>query len=84
MAYCIVFSKIQTNCMYKGHGNEGNVLATSGVNFTNVLQAAFALVDPKSAKKTVKLSSFFCAFGIKAARRTLMKLNPDNHLTSSD
>ena len=31
---------------------------TSGVNFTNVLQAAFTGADPKSAKKTVKLSSF--------------------------
>ena len=50
-----------------------------GVNFTNVLQAAFALVDPKSAKKTVKLSSFFALLGsasIKAARRMLVKLNP--------
>ena len=35
-----------------------------GVNFTNILQAAFTLADPKSAEKTVKLSSFFCAFGI--------------------
>ena len=50
-----------------------------GVNFTNILRAAFALVDPKSAKKTVKLSSFFALLGstsVKAARRTLVKLNP--------
>ena len=55
----------------------------SGVNFTNVLRAAFALVDPKSAKKTVKLSSFFALLGstsVKAARRTLVKLNPDELL----
>ena len=39
-----------------------------GVNFTNILQAAFTRADPKSAKKTVKLSSFFCAFGICARK----------------
>ena len=53
---------------------------SSGVNFTNVLRAAFALVDPKSAKKAVKLSSFFALLGssrVKAARRTLVKLTPD-------
>ena len=47
------------------------------VNFINVLQAAFTLADPKSAKKTVKSSSFFALSGsvsVKAARRTLMKL----------
>jgi len=32
---------------------------TSGVNLTNILQAAFIHEDPKSAKKEVKLSSFF-------------------------
>ena len=32
----------------------------SGVNFTNILRAAFTHADPKSAKKTVKLSSFLC------------------------
>ena len=52
----------------------------SGVNFTNVLQAAFALVDPKSAKKLLNLTVFFALLGferVKAARRTLVKLNPD-------
>ena len=36
------------------------------------------LVDPKRAKKTVKLSSFFALLGsgsVKAAHRTLVKLN---------
>ncbi len=53
----------------------------SGVNFTNILGAAFTLVDPKSVKK-IKLSHQ-CLFkllgstGIKAVRRTLMKLSPD-------
>ena len=52
----------------------------SGVNFTNILGAAFTRVDPKGAKKTVKLSSFIALLGsarIKAARRTLVKLTPD-------
>ena len=38
------------------------------------------LVDPKSAKKTVKLSSFIALLGsgrVKAARRMLVKLTPD-------
>ena len=34
------------------------------VNFTNVLRAAFALVDPKKAKKDSQVKQFFCAFGI--------------------
>ena len=49
-----------------------------GVNFINVLRAAFTLADPKSAKKTVKSISFFALLGsasVKAACRTLVKLN---------
>ena len=48
-----------------------------GVNFTNILQAAFMPADLKSAKKTVKLSSFIALLGsacVKAARRMLVKL----------
>jgi len=37
---------------------------TPGVNFTNVLGAAFALVGPKSAKWHCWLDCLFCAFGI--------------------
>jgi hypothetical protein len=50
------------------------------VNFTNVPQAAFTRADPKSAKKTVKLSSFIALLGsarVKATCRTLVKLTPD-------
>ena len=50
-----------------------------GVNFANILRAAFALVGPKSAKKTVKLSSFIAVLGSarkKAAHRMLVKLTP--------
>ncbi len=52
----------------------------SGLNFINVLRSAFALVDPKIVKKTVKLSIFFTLLGstsVKAARKTLVKLTPD-------
>jgi len=35
-----------------------------GVNFINVSSTAFALVDPKSVKNTVKSSVSFYAFGI--------------------
>ena len=48
-------------------------------NFINVLRAAFTLAHPKSAKKTVKSSSFFALLrptSVKAAHRTLMKLTP--------
>ncbi len=51
-----------------------------GVNFINVLWAAFTHKDPQSAKKTVKLSVFFVLWGsshTKAARKTLMKLTPE-------
>ncbi len=54
-------------------------LATTGVNFINVLWAAFTHTNPKSAKKIVKLSIFFALLGSarsKAVCRTLMKWNP--------
>ena len=44
-------------------------------SISNILRA-----DPKSTKKTVKLSSFFALLGslrVKAARRMLVKLTPD-------
>jgi len=50
-----------------------------GVNFINVLGAAFAYKDPESAKNSVKLSVFFGLSGsarAKAVPRTLMKLTP--------
>jgi len=54
-------------------------LLESGVNFTNILWAAFKPADPESAKNTVKLSVFFGLLGsgrTKAARRMLVKLTP--------
>jgi hypothetical protein len=50
-----------------------------GVNFINVLRAAFTHADITSVKKTVKSSSFFELMGSamgKAACRTLVKLTP--------
>ena len=46
------------------------MISAPGVNFNNILQAAFRRADPKSAKKTVKLSSFVALLGtarVKAA-----------------
>ena len=43
-----------------------------GVNFTNILWAAFTSADPKSAKKTIKSSSFLALLG-SARINTLMK-----------
>ena len=37
-----------------------------GVNFTNVLRAAFICTDPNSAKKTVKSSSFLHFWDLRA------------------
>jgi len=51
---------------------------TTGVNFTNILRAAFTLVGPKSAKRHCQLGCLFAHTGsaiVKAARRTLMKLS---------
>ncbi len=67
-------------------GNEENKLSIylyghyprQGVNFINIICAAFALEDPKSAKKTFKLSVFFALLGsscTKAAREMLMKFS---------
>jgi len=50
------------------------------VNFINVLRAAFALTDLKSAKKTDNLTVYFALSGSackKAARKMLMKLTID-------
>jgi len=56
-------------------------VSKSGVNFTNVLRTAFMILDPKSVKNTVMSSVSFMLLGsarVKALRRTLMKLSPDN------
>ena len=54
--------------------------AISGVNFTNILRAAFMRKDPKSAKKLLNLTFFFALLGsahVKDACKMLVKLTPD-------
>ena len=61
-----------------GQENKDNYIGT-GVNFTNILRAAFTRADPKSAIKLLILTVFFALLGsvrIKAARRMLVKLRP--------
>ncbi len=53
-----------------------------GVNFINVLRAAFILIGPESVKKDWKLDYLFTLLGsacVKAVRRTLMKLSPSEN-----
>ncbi len=53
---------------------------TQGVNFTNILQVAFALEDPKSAKITDDLTAFFTLLGsahAKALSKMLVKSTQD-------
>ncbi len=60
-------------------------LVNLGVNFTNILQAAFECADPKNVKKIDNLTIFFallvseCA---KAVCRMLMKLSPVANFTN--
>jgi len=53
----------------------------AGVNFTNILRAAFTLVDHKTKSKKIQLSHQYLftlsgSRGTKAACRTMMKLTP--------
>jgi hypothetical protein len=57
-------------------------MATTGIDFTNILHPAFTHVDPKSIKMTDELTVFFALLGsacIKAACEMLMKLRPDEN-----
>jgi len=52
------------------------VKSTPGVNFTNILRAAFTTADPKSAKNTLKTSVFFALLGsesVKAFHKMFVK-----------
>jgi len=54
-------------------------LQTSGVNFTNILQAALTKADPKRAKKLSSHQSLFALLGFsraKAACKMLVKSAP--------
>ncbi len=55
------------------------VKLTTGLNFINILSTTFTRADPKSIKKTVKLSIFITLSGsmsVKAAHKMLVKLTP--------
>jgi len=41
---------------------------TPGVNFINILQAAFTRADPESAKKELQLDCLCCSFEICARK----------------
>jgi len=59
------------------HVSGGHLQVSPGVDFTNILRAAFTLSDPKSTKKTDGLTVFFALFGfsrIKAVCKMLVKL----------
>jgi hypothetical protein len=53
---------------------------STGVNFINILRAAFMLAGPKNTKQHCWLDCLFLALlgsaGAKASQRTLMKLTP--------
>ncbi len=52
---------------------------SSGVNFTNILHAAFTIVDPKSIKNTVKSSVSFYTFWIstrKSCTQNFVEIEP--------
>ncbi len=66
--------------------NKTGIIKSQDLNFINVLRTAFTLADPKSVKKTVKLSIFFTLLGsasVKAVLRTLMKLTQDLNLDTT-
>jgi len=56
------------------------MLPLPGVNFTNILCAAFTRADPKSTKKTDDFTVFFVLLGsarVKASFEMLVKLTPE-------
>ena len=53
-----------------------------GVDFTIILRAAFTQANPKSAKKTVRSSSFFALLGsvsLKAVHKHIDEIDPRLH-----
>jgi len=49
---------------------------TPGIDFTNILQAAFMLQDPKSTKRLTVILLPLRSASVKTARKALMKLTP--------
>ncbi len=72
-AFLPIQGSILRTCLRKAY-------TSAGIDFINVLQAAFACADSKSAEKTNKLTifRFSGSIGVKTACRMLMKLTPDS------
>ena len=69
------FAPLREFALFEFASVHGALGLSPGVNFTNILRAAFTHTDPKSAKK----DSFIGLLGsarVKAARRMLLKLTP--------
>ncbi len=57
---------------------------TAGVNFINILRAAFRLVDPKSVKRYLRLGwvlMLWGAIGVKAACKYVDEIDPRHRAT---
>ncbi len=67
--------KLLNRHLYKKFVREMLMKLTPGVDFTNILCAAFRHTDPKSAKKTDSLTVFFALLG--SALKMLVILPPD-------
>ena len=62
------------SCPPKNYFQNLNTMG-SGVDFINILQAAFACADPESEKNSVKSSVSFHAFGIFSHKSCLWKVD---------
>ena len=82
--YCAnhISSRSLNNIVLSSWEWEKLIFICSGVNFTNIIRAAFTCSNPESAKRLLDLTVLFVllwsASG-KAARRMLMKLTTDEY-----
>ncbi len=78
----VIFSSLiyDNSILYKfGSQREPNICLKLGVNFINVLRAAFTWADPKSAKRYWRFDCIFALFGsacVKASSKMLVKSTP--------
>jgi len=69
----VIREKLRKAPSYKKGMCKMIVKLTTGVNFINVLHAAFTHPDPKSAKKAVKLSVYFAFSGSAHTKNPLIE-----------
>ncbi len=71
---------LETETFFSGqfhrHRKIWDIWSRPGVNFINILRAAFACADPKSTKRTYNLTVFLGSARVKAARIMFVKLTP--------